>query len=634
MARLNPFVLFLALASPVIAGVQDVWWNITYVEDVNPDGLYPRRVIGVNNTWPPTPLNVQETDSLVLHVLNSLDVPTTVHHHGQYFNSTSWFDGALGVGQCGIPPGQTFDYVVPINSSGQTGTYWAHAHATGQYVDGLRTPLVLHPTQEHYQYDEEYTIAISDWYHQEHSVLLAQFVNIANPGGAEPIPDSALMYFAQNTTYLPPISGTHPTGPTAGVGFNENATLPFEAGKTYRLRVINMSAFVGFYFWIDGHNMTLIEADGTSIQEYPTDQVMLSVAQRYSMLVTARNDTSGSWAIHFNMDTTMLDTVPDDLVYNLTSSISYGNEPSTPTDLGFVDSYNYLNDTLLTPVNTVAQLPPSSETLNLTFEFDTMNDGTNHAVINGITYNTPLVPAVMSALSLGDNATVQSAYGPSSFVVHHLDVYDILVHNSDTGNHPFHLHGHTFQVINIATQYNVSDLSLNPPVQEGQANPMRRDTIMIPAGGSVTLRVVADNPGVWFFHCHIDWHLSTGLAIQIIEAPQQMQERAQGIVPQYMYDQCQTLGTPYQGNAAGHFSTTDLSGWFLGPYEQELGWLKKGILAMFGCVLTACLGMLTVMWYSLGTQFTDEEVEEAVKARIEAKAKRGKLFGLIKPKQD
>ena len=130
-----------------------------------------------------------------------------------------------------------------------------------------------------YSYDEEYTVVIGDWYHQQHSVLLKQFINIANPAGAEPVPgmfasvhdarassnlliDSGLIYFAQNGTYLGPKPGTSPTGPTSAVGFNENATLPFEPGKTYRLRIVNTSAFTSFYFWIDGHDMNIIEVDG------------------------------------------------------------------------------------------------------------------------------------------------------------------------------------------------------------------------------------------------------------------------------------------------------------------------------------------------------------------------------------
>jgi iron transport multicopper oxidase len=69
-----------------------------------------------------------------------------------------------------------------------------------------------------------------------------------------------------------------------------------------------------FYFWIDGHDMRIIEADGTDLQEAPADMISISVAQRYSVLVTARNDTSNNWAIHADMDGDMFDVIPDDLV--------------------------------------------------------------------------------------------------------------------------------------------------------------------------------------------------------------------------------------------------------------------------------------------------------------------------------
>lgn len=78
-----------------------------------------------------------------------------------------------------------------------------------------------------------------DRYHEEHDPLLKKFMSIANPGGAEPVPDSALMYFAHRDTYLPPVASAAPnvSPSTSSVGFNDNATLPFEPGKTYRLRV-------------------------------------------------------------------------------------------------------------------------------------------------------------------------------------------------------------------------------------------------------------------------------------------------------------------------------------------------------------------------------------------------------------
>ncbi|KAH7920657.1 Fet3 ferroxidase [Leucogyrophana mollusca] len=617
----------LVIASPALAGIQEIWWKITYVENANPDGLFDRRVIGVNGTWPPPPISMNSVDSLLIHVTNGLDVPTSLHHHGIFFNSTSWMDGTVGVAQCGIPPGQTFDYAVPVNMSEQWGTYWVHSHDRGQYVDGLRAPLTLHPADEAYQYDEEYTVILSDWYHQEHQLLLNQYINIANPGGIEPVPDSALIYFAQNTTYLSPIGGISPSPVTSAVGFNENATLPFVPGRTYRLRVINMSAFAAFFFWIDGHDMRIIEGDGTDVHEMPMGVLDISAAQRYSVLVTARNDSSSNWAVHANMDTTAFDKVPSNFQPNVTASIAY--TPGSPvTTSSPTPQYTEMNDTALVPLVAIPQ-PPVTQSIELEVAFATMTDGTNRGMINGIVYNSPLVPAILSELSLGENATIQEAYGPTSFVLNHLDVIDIVLKNTDTMKHPFHLHGHNFQIVNRAQQYNSTDPVLNPPLIEGQANPMRRDTVVVSPGGSVTLRFIADNPGAWFFHCHMEWHLEAGLAVQFIEAPLVAQERAVGRVPPFLYDQCAAQGIPSSGNAAGHASTTDLSGLPLGPYQQILGWRPKGIWAMTGCVVTAVAGMLTVIWYSFGGDVSEEEMEAEARALIEDKAKRRRFFGLL-----
>jgi iron transport multicopper oxidase len=121
-------------------------------------------------------------------------------------------------------------------------------------------------TPEAASYSSEYTVLLGDWYNTEHQPLVSHFISIANPGGAEPVPDSGLIYFAQNGSYLPPItggkSGASDGFPNGGVGFNENATMKFEPGKTYRLRIINTSAFSMFLFWIEGHEMEIVEVDG------------------------------------------------------------------------------------------------------------------------------------------------------------------------------------------------------------------------------------------------------------------------------------------------------------------------------------------------------------------------------------
>ena len=46
-----------------------------------------------------------------------------------------------------------------------------------------------------------------------------------------------------------------------------------------------------------------------------------------------------------------------------------------------------------------------------------------------------------------------------------------------------------------------NDTMLNPAHTEGAPNPMRRDTVVVPAGGAYNVRFIADNPGAWMFHC-------------------------------------------------------------------------------------------------------------------------------------
>jgi hypothetical protein len=84
---------------------------------------------------------------------------------------------------------------------------------------------------------------------------------------------------------------------------------------------------------------------------------------------------------------------------------------------------------------------------------------------------------------------------------------DILIQNFDDGNHPFHLHGYKFWVLAQGHGYPPADLYQNLNL----TNPLRRDTASVEAFGWSLFRFVADNPGVWAFHCHIGWHTEAGL---------------------------------------------------------------------------------------------------------------------------
>ena len=78
--------------------------------------------------------------------------------------------------------------------------------------------------------------------------------------------------------------------------------------------------------------------------------------------------------------------------------------------------------------------------------------------------------------------------------------------------HPIHLHGHDFAILAQSEQpYKASTVKIN------RDNPPRRDVALLPVNGYLIIAFKADNPGVWLMHCHIVWHASSGLALQILE---------------------------------------------------------------------------------------------------------------------
>lgn len=116
-------------------------WNVTWTT-ANPDGLYDRKVVGINGQWPLPVVEVDKGDRLIVNMYNGLgDKNTSIHWHGLYQNGTNNMDGPAMVTQCPILPGQSFTYNFTVN---QNGTYWYHCHTDWCYPDGYRQALVVH----------------------------------------------------------------------------------------------------------------------------------------------------------------------------------------------------------------------------------------------------------------------------------------------------------------------------------------------------------------------------------------------------------------------------------------------------------------------------------------------------------
>ena len=118
---------------------------------------------------------------------------------------------------------------------------------------------------------------------------------------------------------------------------------------------------------------------------------------------------------------------------DITATLSY-NASAPRTDLT-VDGFQEVNDFAMVP--TLAQMPPcATRTICLEVTFGVMSDGTRRAMFNGITFNSPLVPAMLSELTLGENATDSNAYVPLSFVLNYGEVVDLVVKNAHVTPHP------------------------------------------------------------------------------------------------------------------------------------------------------------------------------------------------------
>jgi FtsP/CotA-like multicopper oxidase with cupredoxin domain len=157
-----------------------------------PDGVV-RDMLFINGQFPGPLIEVNRGDRLVVNVTNHMENSTALHWHGLYQNGTNWYDGTIGVTQCGIAPGSSFVYNFTIEN--QFGTFWYHSHANTQYLDGLVGPLIVHAPEEadvRKLYDHDQIVMVQDWYHDFSTVNLATYEEPGNEN-SEPVPDNGLV---------------------------------------------------------------------------------------------------------------------------------------------------------------------------------------------------------------------------------------------------------------------------------------------------------------------------------------------------------------------------------------------------------------------------------------------------------
>lgn len=547
MQSLTTFLSLALSASLATCATITYNWSIDFVEAA-PDN-FTRQVIGINGQWPCPTIEGTVGDTIVVQVINNLGTQSTgIHFHGLNQFGTQVMDGPTGVTQCPIQPGGSLTYTFHLDAPG---TYWYHSHNMGQYPDGLRGPLIVHDPNDPYagKYDEEFVFTVSDWYHTPVPTLIDQMLVTTNTHFLPPFPDALLVNDTISTT-----------------------SMNFQAGKTYRVRVISVAAFAAVMLQFDSHTMHLISIDGSYVQEHDAYQIRVAPAQRYEFLLIAQTSVRRNYEFLASLDMNRDYATGGSTnvwPFNITGVIEYDASKGAPPAF-VVPEWDIQNDATLVALDNqplLGERDVVDKDITLNFNFGLDNNGIPRAYFNNNTYISQKVPSLFTAFTTGSSNTNPAIYGDvNPFVVNKGDIVQIVVNNLDAAIHPFHLHGHQFQVCERPASGKgvYTGHGRNFP-----AVPPKRDTLAVNAGSYAVIRFQAENPGVWLFHCHIEWHVVMGLIATIIEAPQEL---AGLPIPPDSLANCQAQGIPTAGNAAGNTANyTDLTGANTQPLYPDPG---------------------------------------------------------------
>ncbi|KAJ0788148.1 putative laccase [Helianthus annuus] len=503
-----------------------------------------KTIITVNGKFPGPRVFAREGDRVVIKVVNLVSNNITIHWHGIRQLQSGWADGPAYITQCPIQTGQSYVYNYTI--TGQRGTLWYHAHISWIRAT-LYGPIIILPKQnQSYPFVKPYkevTTIFGEWWKADTEAV----INQALQTGAGP-----------NNSDSYTINGF--PGPSKNCSSNETYRLKVKPGKTYLLRLINAALNDELFFKIANHTFTVVDTDASYVKPFHTDTIYIAPGQTNMVLLKTKNITFNakflmaarpySTAASGTFDnTTVIGLLEYDVVNITSASSSITALPVPPLPPINATAYvaNWTNQlhslansrfpinvpqtiqrrflftvglgTNPCPKNQTCQGPTnttkfSASVNNVSFQMPTTALLQAHyyrrwkGVYTTDFPNNPLIPFNYTG-STPNNTQVTN--GTKLVVLPFNTTVELVLQGTSTlgaENHPFHLHGYNFYVVGQGSgNFN----STTDPPKFNLVDPDERNTVGVPSGGWVAIRFRADNPGVWFMHCHIEIHISWGL---------------------------------------------------------------------------------------------------------------------------
>jgi FtsP/CotA-like multicopper oxidase with cupredoxin domain len=468
--------------------------------------------MAINGTIPGPVLEFTEGDTAVIYVHNTLKEETSVHWHGLILPNR--YDGVSYLTTQPIKAGETHLFKFPLV---QNGTYWYHSHTTMQEQMGLYGAFIIHKREPAVL--KEYTMLISDWADMDamqidrrlhtasdwfaikknsvqsyaEAIRLGHFVTKVNNEwkrmSAMDVSDVAYDRFLINGK---PIDGQP----------------QFKVGEKVRLRIVNGGSSTYFWLTYGGGKITVVANDGMDIVPVDVDRLIIAVAETYDVVVTIPEDK------RYEFRATSEDRTKSSSLW-----LGEGAEIKAPAlpGLKYFEGMKMMNGMM--QLNGKMKMMEGMEMSNQQMDMNNVMypeiTGDGHGKIpegDIITLNYGMLKSpVKTTLPNGpvkllnfeltgnmnryvwsvNDKTVSEA---DKILIKKGENVRIILTNQTMMRHPMHLHGHFFRVLNGNGEYSPLKNTLD-------IMPMETDTIEFSATES----------GDWFFHCHILYHMMSGM---------------------------------------------------------------------------------------------------------------------------
>ena len=509
----HAFALLLPLFAALPANAKTVTYDLTIAREVvNITGNSVEKIT-VNGSIPGPTLRFTEGDDAVINVTNHMDKTSSIHWHGLLLPGV--MDGVPGFNNFpGIAPGATFTYRFKLR---QNGSYWYHAHSMGQEQDGLYGAIIIDPRGgDKIKADRDYVVVLSDFSDEESSTILrhlkmaSDYYNNARRTVGDFMRDSEKRGFSKawksatdwgsmrmSPTDLSDVSGY--TFLINGQTPEQNWTGLFKPGERVRLRFINASAMSFYDVRIPGLKLSVVQSDGQPVEPFNVDEFRIANAETYDVIVSPKE------AKAYNVVAEPIDRTGFALG-TLAPHLGLRAEPPQQRPRALLTmgdmSHEGMEDMVMTSADMKSgwantHAPKGTVALNYKdlryagIQKDTRAPSRTIDVRLG--GNMERYIWTLNGKKYEDAEPIRLRYG---------ERVRLRFTNESMMAHPMHLHGMFVQLEN----------------GQPAAKLPNKHTVIVPPGQSYSVLLTADEPGEWAFHCHLLYHMMSGMMNKVVVA--------------------------------------------------------------------------------------------------------------------